>query len=217
MRTRSRLGRTWIVVACFAVATACGADTESVPDQSTATTGPADSATASSVPTDGVTATTEDAGLTVEEVVAWIDANYPGSAPVCDDTGRVDVGGVFACDGPLPDTAVERGAMVIYVLDESGRSAWSGGTDIPGSTDSLLADYDRVPKGLFCRDLLDPETDAYPFRQLGTPATDFFWSLVYWSLEGEPDRMDADQNGVPCETLYDSAVVSNVLAGGPVS
>ena len=29
--------------------------------------------------------------------------------------------------------------------------------------------------------------------------------------------MDADQNGVPCETLYDSAVVGDVLAGGPVS
>jgi hypothetical protein len=39
---------------------------------------------------------------------------------------------------------------------------------------------------------------------------------VYWSLEGEPDRMDADLNGIPCETLYDADAVSSVVVGGPV-
>lgn len=220
MRSDSFLGRTLVVVACLAVvaclvvSAACGSETDSVPDESTGTTGTIDSAVG---PTDGGGATTDDGELTVEKVVAWIDAAYPGSAPECDDTGRIDVGGVFACDAPLPDPSVEQGAMVIYVLDGSGRSAWSTGTDIPGSTDSLLADYDRVPKGLFCRDLLDEDVNAYPFSQFSTPESNFFWSLVYWSLAGEPDRMDADRNGVPCETLYDPAVVGNVLAGGPVS
>ncbi len=158
-------GRILVAAACCVVATVCGAETKSVPDEPSET-GTIDSASGS---TNGDGAATEETELTVEKVVAWIDANYPGSAPVCDDTGRVDIGGVFACDGPPSTADEERGAMVIYVLDESGRSAWSGGTDIPNSTDSLLADYDRVTKGLLCRDLLDPEVDAYPFRQLSTP------------------------------------------------
>jgi hypothetical protein len=207
------VGRALMVVVCLGIATACGAETESVPDEPTET-GTIDSASGS---IDDGGASTGDTELTVEKVVAWIDSTYPDSTPVCDGTGRIDVGDVFACDGPVPTAQVERGAMVIYVLDESGRSAWSSGTDIPNSTDVLLADYGRAPKDLFCRDLLDPEVEAYPFGALSTPETNFFWSLVYWSLEGEPDRMDADQNGVPCETLYDPAVVDNVLAGGPVS
>ena len=194
------LGRTLAVVACFVVATACGTDADSISDESDATTTPA---------------AVDD--LTVEEVLAWIDVNYPGSAPACEDAGRLEVGDVFACDGPASTATVESGGTVIYVLDDSGRAAWNSATDIPSSTDDLLKTYDRVPKGLLCRDLLDPEVDAYPFRQGSTPGVDYFWSLVYWSLEGEPDRMDADQDNIPCETLYDAAVVSNVLAGGQVS
>ncbi len=166
----SLFGRILVVAACCVVATACGTETGPVPDEPTETTATIDSASGS---TDGDGATTGEAELTVEKVVAWIDSTYPDPTPVCDGTGRIDVGDVFACDGPVPTAQVEREAMVIY--------------------------------------------EAYPFGALSTPETNFFWSLVYWSLEGEPDRMDADQNGVPCETLYDTAVVNNVLAGGPVS
>jgi hypothetical protein len=64
---------------------------------------------------------------------------------------------------------------------------------------------------------MSPDVEAFPFDGYGRPAESaFFWSLVYWSLEGEPDRMDADRNGIPCETLFDPDVVSDVLAGGPV-
>ena len=47
---------------------------------------------------------------------------------------------------------------------------------------------DLVP-GLFCRDL-----NAAGF---GYPD-----AVAYWVSEGEPDRMDADHNGIPCETVY---------------
>lgn len=31
--------------------------------------------------------------------------------------------------------------------------------------------------------------------------------VAYWELEANPDRMDADGNGVPCETVYPAADV----------
>jgi hypothetical protein len=50
--------------------------------------------------------------------------------------------------------------------------------------------------GLFCRDVA---------------AAGFGYSdaVTYWVREGEPDRMDADRNGIPCETVYPE---SDVLA-----
>jgi hypothetical protein len=53
--------------------------------------------------------------------------------------------------------------------------------------------------GLFCRDL-----DA---RGYG------FWdAAVYWVSEGSPDRMDADRNGIPCETVFDGAEIDSFLS-----
>ena len=43
--------------------------------------------------------------------------------------------------------------------------------------------------GLFCRDV---EAAGYSFEQ----------ALAYWVREGRPNRMDADGNGIPCETVY---------------
>lgn len=169
---------------------------------------------------DGAASTTITSDLTVEKVIAWINASHPGSPLACNETGQLDVGDVFACGGPSAapaSTLVEYGGTVIYVIDESGRAAWASGTDVPGPTDDLLASYQRVPKGLFCRDLLSSGTDAFPFSGQGDGRPAFFWSLVYWSLEGEPERMDADLDGIPCETLYDTDVIDDVLAGGPAA
>jgi hypothetical protein len=190
----------WLLAIAL-LATACGSETATTPGD--ATTEP------SSTPSE----------LTFEQVVASINASFSGASLSCDETGPVAVGDVFACGGPSTapaSTLVEYGGTVVYVLDESGRAAWTSGTDVPSSTDDLLRRHVNVPKGLFCRDLLAPETDAFPFSgNSSNPKVAFFWSLVYWSLEGEPDRMDADLNGIPCETLYDPGVVDDVLAGGP--
>ena len=32
-------------------------------------------------------------------------------------------------------------------------------------------------------------------------------AVAYWWLEGMPDRMDADLNGIPCETVYPASAV----------
>jgi hypothetical protein len=46
-----------------------------------------------------------------------------------------------------------------------------------------------LPGGLFCRDV-------------AAAGYDFVTAAAYWLREGAPDRMDADRNGVPCETVY---------------
>lgn len=190
--------------------------------------------TTTTVPT--TTSTSTPAGTTVEDVVAWMEAwladQFEGSDPpegvtgpplvVCEDSGPVDVGEVFACrlePETEPGFQLDQGGVVIYVLDPSGRAVWEAGTDVPDTTRGLEELYAAATHGLMCRDLMseDYADETYHFSGVGRPEESaFFWSLVYWSLEGEPDRMDADGDGVPCETLHPSDMVSSVLEGGPV-
>lgn len=70
----------------------------------------------------------------------------------------------------------------------------SSGNGIPCDDESSLYDagvFGDLPdeSGLFCRDL----------NSLGY---DFSEALAYWVREDAPDRMDADGNGIPCETVY---------------
>ena len=51
------------------------------------------------------------------------------------------------------------------------------------------ADVLNEPAGLLCKDL---KAKGYSY----TAAVD------YWDAAGQPDRMDADGNGIPCETVY---------------
>jgi len=195
----------------------------------------------STVPTGSVSSTTgtvtttmggaTQGPATIESIVssvqARLDAKFAASdhpdgvlGPIelqCRDSGPVEPGDVFACLGmprTEPDFALDPVGVVFYVIDASGKSYSIDGTDLPDSTAGLQAIYETAPTGLFCRDLLDADASTHPFTAAGRPPTDgFFWSLVYWSLEGKPDRMDADRNGIPCETLYEPAVISTVMAG----
>ena len=55
--------------------------------------------------------------------------------------------------------------------------------------EAAIATVEDLPSGLFCRDIA-PQGFAY-------------WEAVaYWELEGRPTRMDASNNGIPCETIY---------------
>jgi hypothetical protein len=157
--------------------------------------------------------------LTVEHIGEHITARLtePYDPPVevqvrCDRSGPVEAGDVFVCAATseqLPET--DWGGIVVAVLD-ADTITLSSGTDNPGSTEQLLRLYDESPHGLLCRDLLQPGTIGHPFDGSGTvPATAFFWSVVYWNLEGQPARMDADGNGIPCESLYDASMISSAL------
>ncbi|MFN8103495.1 MAG: excalibur calcium-binding domain-containing protein [Acidimicrobiia bacterium] len=65
------------------------------------------------------------------------------------------------------------------------RAYW--GTVRTGSTLGL-------PSGLLCKDL-------------HSRGLDYGSAVEYWIAEGFPDRMDADGNGIPCETVYSAAEV----------
>lgn len=182
------------------------------------------STTTSSTATASMTLTIE---TVVEAAQARLDAKFAASEHpdgvlgaielLCDDSGPVEPGDVFGCLGKprtRPDFPLDPVGVVFYVIDDDGTSYSIEGTDVPDTTATLRALHDEAPAGLFCRDLLDDSVDAGMFSAAGRPPVGgFFWSLVYWSLEGRPARMDEDGNGVPCESLYDPAVVSTVLAG----
>ena len=56
-------------------------------------------------------------------------------------------------------------------------------------------DVRTLPTGLFCRDL---DAQGYSYTA----------AVEYWRLHGEPNQMDADGNGIPCETVYPGADVA---------
>ena len=231
-----------LVVVLFLVA--CGGDVEgatststsmsiSTAATSTTTTIPAMTTSTLTTSTSGVVTTiveTVEVATVVKWIQQWLEDDFGRSDPPegatgayqleCDEPGLIAVGGVFACAGipqTEPDFQLDPVGVVIYVLNDSGMAVWTEGTDVPDTADGLFEAHDQAQKGLFCRNLLSSGGAGGLFNGSGRPPEDaFFWSLVYWSLEGEPDGMDEDWNGVPCETLYDADVVDDVLQGGPV-
>ena len=62
---------------------------------------------------------------------------------------------------------------------------------VPDPT-TVYPDYDGpfgLPAGLLCRNLKD----------MGYSYSD---AIYYWNYHGQPDEMDIDLNGIPCETVY---------------
>lgn len=183
------------------------------------------------------TTASKTGGVPIEEVVAQaqrlLDAEFAAlphppeghTGPVlidCSDAGTVGHGDVFACRG-VPQTEpgfeTEAGGMVFAVLNDDGLVSWAIGTDMPDTTARLMEVYADAPSGLLCSDLLDPDTPALgPLfsAYTTTPQLGYFESVVYWFLEGQPDRMDEDRDGFPCETRYAPDVVADFWDGGPV-
>ncbi len=140
----------------------------------------------------------EDGRLTDEEWWELLEVNPPA---------RPAWQAPFLPGGPLYEVGVEEGRecwefgefpyrdIVAYwvAYGMPGRMDWND-DGIPCNEDENIfepAFFAGLPgeSGLFCRDL---EPDGYSFAE----------ALAYWLREGAPDRMDADQNGIPCETIY---------------
>ncbi len=70
----------------------------------------------------------------------------------------------------------------------------------------------RLGSGKFCREVLDPEIGIMDW--VTDPELRHFGAVLYWFEEGRPDRMDADINGRPCETLVSAGIVADFWNGG---
>lgn len=154
--------------------------------------------------------------LSVERIAAALERELEAATTrprdatvVCDAAGSVRAGDVFVCSvASRPQEPAEWGRYVVAVLHE-GTIARGMATDHPFTTAEIGLLYAAATHGLYCRDLRHgwPPTAG---RGLGADAG-FLWSVVYWNLEGQPERMDADGNGIPCETLYTPELVEAVL------
>ncbi|GAA1540971.1 hypothetical protein [Kribbella lupini] len=80
-------------------------------------------------------------------------------------------------------------------------------TPRPSSTAASVkafGDVRELPVGLLCRDL----------RQRGYG---YAAAVDYWRIQGQPRRLDADRNGIPCEPEYPRADVGKYWQGRKVS
>jgi len=137
-----------------------------------------------------------------------------------DEATRVAMGDVFACAGvpqTEPDLALDPVGIVFVVVDDHGAVSAIWGTDVPDRTEVYREMFDEVGGGLTCRDLIDSDRGGYFSAYGGTPVGNYFHALLYWFLDGMPDRMDADRDGVPCRTLFPQDAIDSVWRGGALA
>lgn len=145
-----------------------------------------------------------DLGLTYTEAVAYWARDRQPARMDADRNGILcetvyDRAAVVAFWGePLPTTTSTTAAAMPTTLPPATT------TTTTTTTTTLPIDaIGDVPPGKFCRD-----THAMGF---GYPET-----VAYWMREGMPGRMDADSNGVPCETVFPADDVERVF-GSPAA
>ncbi|MFF1819660.1 hypothetical protein ACFVWG_20330 [Kribbella sp. NPDC058245] len=81
-----------------------------------------------------------------------------------------------------------------------------GTTTAPAPVRTLpkaIGDVRSLSAGLFCRDL---KSKGYSYVA----------AIDYWRLHGQPDQMDADRNGIPCETVYPRSDIGSYWIGREV-
>lgn len=133
------------------------------------------------------------------------DGTYPGRA-TCEGTGALSDWQTVMCVYS-PDEPAEFGPIHVAIFDHN-RYAWTVSGCCAGSPSA-----DEYPSGLLCRDLLEPPPDLAPdFYQPDSNNLSYGLAVFYWVREGRPERMDADHNGVPCETVYPKGEVDEYWA-----
>ncbi len=175
--------------------------------------------------------TTAFAALTTGHVEQYMAEQWPGSNAA--DRWGVDVGRAWSCEvdtaGGLttgsvltcrPEPPVLDGqypVATVLVLDGSGTGTFA--VMESGVVNPILlagAIVSELGSGLNCTRLTDPSSQLMSGIGSGLTVEERYGGVVlYWFLEGRPSpRMDIDENGIPCETKFDGAVVTTVWSGG---
>jgi hypothetical protein len=92
------------------------------------------------------------------------------------------------------DQQLDNLGVVVLILDRRRGYAYDYGTGNPTTRRQIRDEYGE---GKFCKDL----------KAAGAP---YFYAVMYWFAEGRPGRMDADSNGIPCETVYSARAVHRI-------
>ena len=137
-----------------------------------------------------------------------------------DEDTRVTKGDVFACAG-LPNTApdfeLDPVGIVFLVLDDEGKVSAIWGTDVPDRTEVYGGMLDEVGSGFLCSELVESDEAGYFTARGGTPLGNYFSALLYWFLDGRPDRMDEDGDGIPRESVFSKDAIDAVWNGGALA
>lgn len=185
------------------VIAACTSSTESTvaPAPGSEATEPASVSTTTVV----VTATSKDASTTSTTATTTTAATADDS-PAAPEWESVFEAGMECRDFVEMDLGYEAALGYWFV---QGRPQYmdADGDDIPCEEEAFTAWLPIVgdgadaqyPHGLYCRDIVsDPWV---------SPRAAF----LYWLIEGSPDRMDADHDGIPCETVFPEIVLRGFL------
>jgi hypothetical protein len=106
-------------------------------------------------------------------------------------------GKIVACIARPKDTGeqqLDNLSVVVLILDRRRGYAYDYGTGNPTTRRQIRDEYGE---GKFCRDL----------KEAGAP---YFYAVMYWFAEDRPARMDADSDGIPCETVYRERAVDRI-------
>jgi len=137
-------------------------------------------------------------------------------------TGPLPAGSVAVCrPSPVPAEG-EHPVVTVVVVDDLGTySAALSGNRFPLLLPALapngtFAPGVDVPPGLNCTRLLAPDSSFVQEaeREQLTQEQTYVGVVLYYFLGDRSPLLDADDNGVPCETLVPESVVSTVWGGG---
>src|SRR5687768_12508103 len=106
-------------------------------------------------------------------------------------------GKIVACNAHPKDTGdqqLDDLTLVVLILDRRRGYAFDYGTGNPTTRRQIRNEYGE---GKFCRDL----------KEAGAP---YFYAVMYWFAEDRPGRMDADSDGIPCETVYRATAIDRI-------
>lgn len=99
-------------------------------------------------------------------------------------------------------TASSAAATTVEITTTTTELATSTSTSVTATSTTTLSPVTDLEPGLYCRDL---HPRGYTYSQ----------AVQYWMLERMPDRMDADRNGIPCETVYPESDVVDYWGTSP--
>lgn len=157
--------------------------------------------------------TTTRPPLTLAQIEAaafdvWPESGLTRALCTADGTGALGAGSVLTCrPEPVPDG--DHAILTALVLDDGGKIAFAeAGVRYVVLDPEIMREQGA---GLLCADIIENEVFQ---RDLVDPEYAYFGALLYWFLEGRPDRMDADGNGIPCETVFPAPDVDAVWDGG---